>query len=179
MRVAIIGQGPRSLAIPADHQVWVINGPTLPARWDRLYQLHSLQHLEQVRGRAFVDMLATIRAPHRLVMASEHDTIPGAEMFPWLAVIAGAGPRVYFTHSTPLLLAHALLEGADEILLDGFSDRPGLEAEKACVMYHVARCEAAGVPVTVTPAYNLFPGPTAVYGLQEARWIAQREAGEG
>jgi hypothetical protein len=176
MKVAILGQGPRTLDIPADYQVWVINGPTFPVRWDRLYQLHSLQHLKQVHGPAFLEMLATIRAPYRLVMTSTHATIPAAEAYPWKHLLATAGPRWYFTHSTPLLLAHAWLEGADEILLDGFSDRPGLEAEKACVVYHVARCEAAGVPVTVTPAYNLFPGPTAVYGLQEARWIEQWEA---
>lgn len=175
MKVAILGQGPRSLAVPDDHEVWVINGPNMPARWDRLYQLHSLEHLREVHGEQFLTWLRGIEAPRRLVMVNRHREIPHAEGYPWAVALHWAAGRPYFTHSTPLLIAQAVAEGATELLLDGFSDRPGLEHEKHCVAFHLGAAARSGVSVTVTPAYRLLPGPTAVYGLQEAQWIAERQ----
>lgn len=174
MKVVIVGQGPVTLDWPSDHEVWVINGPHMPDQWDRLYQLHSVGHLRDKYGEVFLNGLRAITAPRRLIMVSEHPEIPSAEPYPWFEVLAAHSKPYYLTHSTPLLIAEALVEGAEAIVLDGFSDRPGIEAEKACVEYHVGYARGRGVQVTVTPAYGLFPGAGTVYGLQEAEWIAER-----
>lgn len=173
MNVVIVGQGPTALAHPDDHEVWVINGPRMPVRWDRLYQLHSLGHLRARHGEPFVDGLRAIGPPHRLIMVSEHPDIPHAEAYPWDAVLAAQPGTPWLTHSAPLLIAAAVHEGAEAIVLDGFTDRPGLEAEKACVAYHVGVARGRGIQVTASPLYGLFPGG-AVYGLQEEQWIAER-----
>lgn len=171
MRVVIVGQGPRGLEHPDDAQVWVVNGPRFPPRWERLYQLHGLDHLEHKHGERFVEWLGSIRAPLRLFMTRQYEGIPAAERFPLDAVRLAAGD--YLTNSFPMVIAHALLEGATEILLDGVIWTGGDAQWGAgegwavpCVEYHLGRAVALGCKVTVPPGCGLFRQGEFVYGFE-------------
>lgn len=145
--VVIVGCAPRSFEHPEDAEVWVVNGPRLPPRWDRLFQLHGLDHLIHKHGWRFVEALAAIEPPRRLYMTRTYPepspypgrdaeaelvewrrreaaftnvfvpAIPAAERFPIERLKAAAGD--YFTNTFPMLIAFAVMEGFKEIILDG------------------------------------------------------------
>lgn len=184
-KVVIVGQGPRAFEHPEDAEVWVINGPRFPPRWDRLYQLHGLDHLEHKHGFDFLHWLAAIEPPRRLFMTRRYAelmwrevgsfrgvfAIPAAERFPLEAVQAAGGS--YLTNSFPLVIEHAILEGAREITLDGVIWTGGNAQWGAgegwavpCVEYHLGRAAALGIKVRVPPGCGLFAQSDFVYGFE-------------
>lgn len=174
MKVVILGTGPRAFEHPQDHEVWVINGPRLPLRWDRLFQLHGLDHIAH-KHPGFIDILQTIHAPKRLYMTREYRghvySIPAAERFPLEDVKKAAGD--YLTSSFPLVLTFAALQGATEILLDGvmWSGGPaqwgaGEGWAVPCIEYHIGRLRTLGIRVTVPPGCGLFAHSNFVYGFE-------------
>lgn len=183
MKVIILGCAPRSFAHSPYSEVWVVNGPRMPPRWDRLFQLHGLDHLEHKHGWGFLELLETIQAPHRLYMTREYRdqvwnerlgrpfSIPAAERFPIEQVKAAAGD--YLTNSFPMLIAYAVMEGATEITLDGVMWTGGPAQWGAgegwavpCVEYHLGRAAALGVKVRVPPGCGLFAQRDFVYGFE-------------
>lgn len=183
MKVVILGQGPRSFEHPADAEVWVINGPRFPPRWERLFQLHGLDHLEHKHGPGFLEFLEELAAPRRLYMTREYRdkvwreglgrpfSIPAAEAFPLERVKAAAGD--YLTNSFPMVIAYAVLEGATELILDGVIWAGGAAQWGAgegwavpCTEYHIGRARALGVKVIVPPGCGLFIGKEWVYGYE-------------
>lgn len=170
--VTIIGQAPRAFPDAADSEVWVVNGPWLPERWDILWQLHGPEHIRRRHGRRFVRSLQDIEAPRRLFMTARHDDIPAAEAFPigWLTNRAGR----YFTGSIPIMIAYAVEVGAVRITLDGMRFRPGTTGHWAsgegwmvpCVEYHLGRARARGVHVDVNAGSGLFAHDDFVYGFE-------------
>lgn len=172
MKVVIMGQGPRAFEHPEDAEVWVVNGPRLPLRWDRLFQLHGLDHIQHKHPEFYRDTLLYHHYPgQRIFMTRTHQTVPAAEPFPIEAVKAAAGD--YLTSSFPLLIALAVLEGATEIILDGVMWAGGPAQWGAgegwavpCVEYHIGRARALGVKVTAPPGCGLFQQSNFVYGFE-------------
>lgn len=171
MKVVIVGQGPRSFDHPEDHEVWVINGPRFPPRWDRLFQLHGRDHIVHKHGDGFFEFtMGTIEPPKRLYTTRTYPDFP-AERFPLERVVAAAGD--YLTNSFPLVIAFAVMEGATEIILDGVIWAGGAAQWGAgegwavpCTEYHIGRARALGVKVTVPPGCGLFIGSEWVYGFE-------------
>lgn len=171
MRVVILGCAPRSLPHPEDAEVWVVNGPRLPMRWDRLFQLHGLDHITH-KHPGFMDVLREIRSPRRLYMTRTYETIPSAEAFPIERLKAEAGS--YLTSSFALLVAFAVMEGATEIILDGVMYTGGDSAQwgasegwaRPCLEYHLGRAAGLGVKLTVPPGGGLFMHGEFVYGFE-------------
>lgn len=169
-----MGQGPRSFEHPDDHEVWVVNGPALPARWHRLYQLHGLDHIRR-KHPAFYSVLTAgdlVDPPRRLIMTDTHDEIPQAEAYP-IEAVSGAFPRSYFTNSFGLVLAHAIFDGATEIMLDGVMyglDDAQWGADEgwavACVEYWIGVAESRFIDVTVPPGAGLFRFGDFMYGFE-------------
>lgn len=181
MKVVILACAPRSFEHPADAEVWVINGPRLPERWDRLFQLHGLDHIEN-KHRDFLRDLAVISAPQRLYMTRTYrepiedpylpEGIPAAERFPIERLKEAAGS--YLTSSLPIVLAFAVMEGATEVTFDGLMYAGGGDAQwgasegwaRPCLEYHIGRARALGVKVTVPPGCGLFSHSEFVYGFE-------------
>lgn len=171
MKVVILGCAPRAFDHPADAEVWVVNGPRTPPRWDRFFQLHGLDHLEHKHGSGFVDWLALIRPPKRLYMSEAHGIIPAAERLPIERIKLEAGD--YLTSSFPIVIAFAVMEGATEIILDGvmWSGGPaqwgaGEGWAVPCVEYHLGRAYGLGVGFRYPPGCGLFAHREFVYGFE-------------
>lgn len=171
MKVVILGCAPRSFEHPSDAEVWVVNGPRLPKAWDRLFQLHGLDHIEH-KHPGFIDKLAAVTAPQRLYMTRTYEHIPAAERFPIEAVRESAGD--YLNNSFPMLMEFARLEGATEIIFDGVmwvgGGQPQWGAGEGwaipCVEYHIGRLRALGVKITVPPGSGLFSSSGFIYGFE-------------
>ena len=183
MRVVILGCAPRSFEHPDDAEVWVINGPRLPQRWDRLFQLHGIDHIEHKHGAAYLYELAQIQPPRRLYMTRDYREpltgpgwflprgIPAAEALPIGRIKEQASD--YLTNSFPIAIAWAVMEGATEIILDGVMWSGGSAQWGAgegwavpCVEYHLGRAAALGVKVRVPPGCGLFANSSFVYGFE-------------
>lgn len=174
--LVIVGQAPRSFDHPADHEVWVINGPRTPPRWDRLFQLHGLDHIRQVDtdGKLW-DLLTHVDQLNgqRLTMWRTYTGLC-AEPYP-LGTVLEALPahRPYLTGSFALTVALAVIEGFDRIVLDGvqfWGDLDHWSAGEAwavpCLEYHIGRAEALGVKVDVPLESGLFRYSDVVYGFE-------------
>lgn len=167
----MLGCAPRALEHPEDAEVWVVNGPAMPPRWDRLFQLHGIDHISQ-KHPGYPAQLAEIRAPKRLYMTRTYKWIPAAERFPIEELRAQAGD--YFTNSFPMLIAYAVMEGATEIILDGVMWVGGAQPQYGagegwaipCIEYHIGRARALGVTVTVPPGSGLFAASHYIYGFE-------------
>lgn len=176
--VVIVGQGPRSIEHPDDAEVWVINGPRTPPRWDRLFQLHGVDHIHQVDtdGKIWALMTAATKEPgRRLVMypgAASTEGLGHAEAYPLHEILMGRGNRQYLTGSFALAIALAVHEGFTEIDLDGVQffgtlDHwgPGEAWAVPCIEYHIGRAEALGIMVDVPEGSGLFRHADFVYGF--------------
>lgn len=171
--VVIVGQGPRAFA-HAGADVWVINGPRFPPRWDRLYQLHGLDHIQHKHPGMWLELCqGTLASPaQRIVMTHVHPAILVSEAFPLAEVAAFMGGR-YFTNSFPLAMAHAGLEGYERIILDGVMWAGGSAQWGAgegwavpCVEYTIGYLKARGIDVVVPPGCGLFAHRDFVYGFE-------------
>lgn len=170
MKVVIVGQAPRSFDHPDDHEVWVINGPDLPPRWDRLFQLHGIDHIRRKHAK-LADRLPSIGGG-RLVMTGRADDPTNAATYLLDAVLASC-PRRYLTNSFALCIALAIAEGAVRIVLDGLMIPQGTGQWDAgeswigpCIEYWIGRAEALGIEVVVPPGCGLFRGGEFVYGFE-------------
>lgn len=171
MKVVILGVAPRAFEHPGDAEVWVINGPRMPPRWDRLFQLHGRDHLEHKHGTEFIWQLARISSPRRLYMTETYYDIPAAERLDIERLKAEVGD--YLTSSFPIAIALAVLEGATEIVLDGVMWAGGPAQWGAgegwavpCIEYHLGRAAALGVKVRVPKGCGLFAHSDFVYGFE-------------
>lgn len=185
MKVVIVGQAPRSFDHPDDHEVWVINGPHVPPRWDRLFQLHGLDHLQhkhfEKKDGVRAAMLEAV-AHRRLITTPSVIADPDftkAEAYPLAEVADGHGvgniemPRRYLTGSFALAVALAVHEKAERIVLDGImfgQDTLQWGASEGwavpCLEYHLGRAEALGIDVEVPPGCGLFRASEFVYGFE-------------
>lgn len=171
--LVIVGQAARSLPHPPDADVWVVNGPRAPERWDVLLQLHGTDHIRQVDkdGEIQALMARAMFEGRRLVMFDP--PWPEAERYPLDVVLKALPPeRPYLTSSFALAIAWAVLEGFERITLDGIQffgslDRwsPGEAWSVPCIEYHIGRAEAAGVEVVVPEGAGLFRFDEHVYGF--------------
>lgn len=176
--VIICGQAPLSFIHPPEAEVWVINGPHFPPRWDVLFQLHGLHHIEEKHGTHYVEWLKGVATNGgRLIMPAGH-LVRGAEAYP-LAAIKGAYASAWLDSSFPLAIAFALYEntitdGASpvhELWLDGVLYRPrgndgGDEGWSVpCVSHWLGRAEGMGVKVRVPPGCGLLEPQPHVYGF--------------
>ena len=172
MKVVIVGQAPRSFEHPDDHEVWVINGPEFPPRWDRLFQLHGLEHITRKHKAGFLRKLGGIEPPQRLIMTGRPDDPANAEPYPLGPVVDDCGRR-YLTNSFALAVALAVHEGAERIMLDGLMIPQGTGQWDAgeswigpCIEYHLGRAEALGIDVEVPAGCGLFRSSDFVYGFE-------------
>lgn len=172
--LTIVGQAPRSFPLPPTGDVWVINGPRAPERWDVLLQLHGLDHIRRVDDDGRIDRLMRLASEpdRRLIMFDPPDEYPMAEQYPLKNVLAGLPPeRPYLTGSFALALAWALYEGYGRITLDGVQFwgsldhwSPGEAWAVPCIEYHIGRLEALGREVRVPEGSGLFRHGENVYG---------------
>lgn len=171
--VVIVGQGPRAIEHLPSADVWVINGPRVPPRWDVLFQLHGLDHIDQLAAaediRALMDEAA--KAPRRLILPRELGEYPTAEPYPIEKVMQRARP--YLTSSVAMAIAMAVAEGYDLIHLDGMmwgQDTHQWGASEGwavpCVEFWIGVAEGHGIEVLVPPGTGLFRNGGWVYGLQ-------------
>ena len=175
--VVIVGQAPRSFTHHPSHEVWVVNGPRVPPRWDRLFQLHGLDHIRQVdRDGALWELLTHVDqlGGQRLVMYRACDELPAAERYPLTEVIDSLpAHRPYLTGSFALTIALAVHEGFRRIILDGVQFWGSLDHWSAgeawavpCIEYHIGRAEARGIDVQVPEGSGLFRHDNFVYGFE-------------
>ena len=171
MKVVILGVAPRAFEHPDDAEVWVINGPRMPPRWDRLFQLHGLDHIEHKHGREFLHRLARVGPPQRLYMTRQYEDIQAAERLDIEQLKDEVGG--YLTSSFPIAIALAVQEGATEIVLDGVMWAGGPAQWGAgegwavpCIEYHLGRAAAQGVKVRVPSGCGLFAHSDFVYGFE-------------
>lgn len=178
--VVIVGQAARSIEHPPDAEVWVINGPRVPPGWDRLFQLHGLDHIRQVDTDGKLWDLLThvdVLGGQRLLM------YPGvakgcpeldAETYPLDMVVRGLPDHrhPYLTGSFALAIALAVVEDFERIMLDGVQFHGTLDHWSAgeawaipCIEYHLGRAEGLGVKVEVPPGSGLFRFEEFVYGF--------------
>jgi hypothetical protein len=173
VNVVIVGQAPRSMDPPvSEHETWVINGPHFPDRWDRLFQLHGVEHIRRRHGKKFLERLGAISPPRRLIMTGREDDPANAEAYPLQKILTGARRR-YLTNSFALALALAIDEGAEFIWLDGLMVPQGAgqwDAQESwigpCIEYWVGRAEALGRTVVTPPGCGLFRSAEFVYGFE-------------
>jgi hypothetical protein len=171
LKVVIVGQAPRSVEHPDDHEVWVINGPHVPPRWDVLFQLHGPDHIRRKHARDGVWALME-KAPRLVTTEATAKALKrnDAEVYPLDEVLANG--RGYLTNSFAMAIVHAVNLGAKVIVLDGIMIPQGTGQWDAgeswiapCVEYHLGRAEALGVQVTVPPGCGLFRHAEFVYGF--------------
>lgn len=148
--IIIQGQAPRSFDHPTSRDVWVVGGPVLPDRWDRLYELHGLEWLKQKRNKAYMDFLKTIVAPQQLIMPPLPVPLPNATDFKIKKLVQDTptpSHLPYLTSDVAAVLAWAIHQGVESITLDGFTWNGGdpdwvrPEWEKACIEYWIGRAE--------------------------------------
>jgi hypothetical protein len=171
-RVVILGQAPRSFEHPDDAEIWVINGPRFPKRWDVLFQLHGLDHIEHKHGSDYLlSTLYNIWPPKRLIMTRTHECLPRAERLDIDRLKASAGD--YLTGSFAIAIALAVVRGAREIILDGvmFAGGPaqwgaGEGWAVPCIEYHLGRAAALGVRHVVPAGCGLFAQKDFIYGFE-------------
>lgn len=172
-KVVIVGQGPRSFQHPEDAEVWVINGPRLPPRWDVLFQLHGPDHIEHKHGYdvEFMRLLGSIRPQRqRLLMTEAHGRFL-SERLPIEVIKRQCGS--YLTGSFAIAIAYATMCGFEEIILDGVMFAGGAAQWGAgegwavpCIEYHLGRAVGLGIRVTVPPGCGLFEHGHFVYGFE-------------
>lgn len=172
MKVVIVGQGPRSFEHPDDHEVWVINGPLVPPRWDRLIQLHGPEHIRTKHAKDGVwDLMC--KAPRLVTTPAVARLIPGAEVYPIHEFAVAPIWPIYLTNSFAMATALAIYEGATRIVLDGLMIPQGTGQWDAgeswigpCIEYHLGRASALGIEVAVAPGCGLFRQGEFVYGFE-------------
>jgi hypothetical protein len=176
VNVVIVGQAPRSVEHPDDHEVWVINGPVAPLRWDRLFQLHGVDHIDTKHARDRVwPLISAAREPgRRLIMTRTYPGDPRlghAEAYPLDEVQLEC--RGYLTNSFALCIALAVHERAERIVLDGLMIPQGTgqwDANESwigpCIEYHLGRADALGIDVEAPTGCGLFRGSDFVYGFE-------------
>lgn len=175
--VHIVGQAPRSFPIADDHEVWAINGPRVPERWDVLFQLHGPDHIDQVddneRIRALMDDAARVGGLRLITTAAVAEDFPGAEVYPLEELMGDLLARRYLTGSFAMAVALAVHERRPAIVLDGVQFHGTLDHWSAgeawavpCLEYHIGRAEALDIEVTVPPGCGLFAHSDFVYGLE-------------
>lgn len=184
-RVVIVGCAARSIEWPADAKVWVINGAGrmyidhvgVPARsrprWHRWYHLHGPEHIRTKDGPYALEDLQRAAASAdewgvRVVMPKA--CFPGVEACPYDALTARFGQQVgrYLTSSVAILPALAIIEGFEEIILDGMQygqDEPSEAWAVRCVEFWLGVAVGCGIKVTVPPGQGIMECDH-VYGLE-------------
>jgi hypothetical protein len=166
--VVICGQAPLSFVHPSEAEVWVINGPKLPPRWDVLFQLHGLHHIEQKHGTDYLEWLKTVDPDRRLIMPVQH-CMRGAVAYPLRQIRERF--RAYLNNSVPLAIAYALYVGPpSKLWLDGMFYLDGGKGEPdgsvRCIEYWLGVAEGMGVEVLVPPGCGLLEPQPHVYGFE-------------
>jgi len=142
-------------------------------RWHRWYHLHGPEHIRTKDGpNALADVrLAAETAAMlgiRVIMPKAY--YPGVEAFPYDALTARFGQQVgrYLTSSVAILPALAIIEGFEEIILDGMQygqDEPSEAWAVRCVEFWLGVAVGCGIKVTVPPGQGIMECDH-VYGLE-------------
>lgn len=164
MKVIIAGCAPRSFEWPEGFEVWGLNACRDPEdRASRWFHLHGPDHIEDRHpgecrgGLEFLRRLAQ-RIPVYVPGGVLHH-VPGAKLFPYSELTERFGS--YFNSSFALLVAFAVLEGAEEIWLDGVrygtaTELAGLEDWSVpCLEHHLGIAIGRGVKVRTPPGSGL------------------------
>lgn len=156
-RVAIVARHPKSRYLaPLNDEAWEIwtlspfdNGDTytdLP-RWDRFYELHSEAHLESEVAGAWKWLEEQKAAGKTVIFQADYP----------LQEIVDKYKEDYFTNSISYMIAHALLEGVDELAIYGvdMSHEAEYAWQRPNVEYWLARLKHQGCKVTVPDQSDL------------------------
>lgn len=173
-KVAILGASSPSKwaanSLPPD---WELHGMNLTHRFltrsaDRYFQMHHRNHNgdgNALWGRPpdHAEFLKTCGIP--VFMQDVDSEIPTSVRYPLEDVVKRFGP--YLTSTVAYMLALALYEGVDEIMLLGIYMKAGTEyaEQRPCVEYLLGAAKAMGVPVTLPAGCDLAQAP--LYGYSE------------
>lgn len=171
LKVVIVGQAPRAMEHPADHEVWVINGPYFPPRFDRIFQLHGHEHIYAKHGAVFASTLNEYARTKKVYMPIRNlGLFRNATPFPIQEL---SKYYKYFTNSFALAIAFAILEGATEIILDGVMFSGGSPQWGAgegwavpCIEYWIGFAQGRGIKVSYPVGCGLFANSNFIYGFE-------------
>jgi hypothetical protein len=156
--VAIIGFASSTrLEVPFDdptYEVWGLNQlyRFLP-RADRWWEIHYREMFtaDIVRDTDYVGWLQRCKIP--IVMKECQPDMPMSVAYPMDAILQGIGARKYFTSTPSYMMAMAIAEGFEKIMIRGIDLVVGVEyqEQKPCMEYWIAFAEARGIVVDIHP----------------------------
>lgn len=157
-KVAIVGTAPSSRTLaPFDDptwEIWVIKLYNAVPRWDRWYEIHDL---ESGKARWPKDYTAFLQTDHGkpVYMQETSPEIPNSVRFPREEIIKVFGR--YFTNSIAWMIAHAMVEGVDEIGLFGVDMAQDTEYryQRPCCEYYIGLAVGRGITVHIPPQSDL------------------------
>lgn len=183
LKVAIVGTASTSSGEAPwkdeSWQIWSLGvNSALAPRYDRWFELHTKDVLSAAGA---LDMRYEFlkAAGDKLVIG--HDCwpeLPEAKLYPWETVIAKFGR--YLTSSLSIMIALAIIEGADEIGLWGVDmvcPDEYVQQRSGCE-YLLGYAKASGIKITIAKESPILR-PTRVYALEDSgfsREIIERKA---
>jgi len=189
-RICLVGFGGNfkwANDMPDDVEIWGLNEVHKNIiRWDRWFQIHPRNwHAESAAekgwrtdewGRAPGHELFLNSCGVPVYMRDVDPAIPTSVRYPFEAVTEAfgrdfteRGKRPYLTSTPAYMIALALLEGVDELLLSGINLAIDTEYwhQRPCFEYYLGIAKGRGVKITFPPfGCPLLDGP--VYAVEEA-----------
>ncbi len=141
--------------------------------WDRWFDLHPVDRTPHHKGIKVMRADAWAwyckqdsRRP--IYLLESHPECPASVAFP-LSWVTAALRTKRFTSSAEMLIALAMCEGVERIVLNGIGTRtePDFQFAHKGILYWIGRAEGAGVDVVIEPP-SIYLEPDRIYGYEAA-----------
>jgi hypothetical protein len=195
--VVLVGMGaPWEVDPEGRHEVWGVNKTYLktPEEYhDRVYffdRLFNTEDQTQEMREEFVRRLNDM--PIRVLARQHYPEIPASERYPTEDVMRyfhmcdqEGNPdlkKAYFTSTITWMMAHAIYEGFETIILHRIYSMPGsfeYFGQKGCMEFFCGHALGRGIRILISSDSHLmrpFPWQSGLYGYieQESEWTAQQ-----
>ena len=177
-KVAIVGSAPHMGMAPYEDHTWELWGVNIiwdaMPRWDRFFQLHSLEEIENDTTRDPKEVLDWLKTDHGrpVYMVKDYPQFPSCVAYP-LAEIKeqfkfGRTRKPPFTNSISFMIALAIREGFEEIGVWGvdMADDTEYADQKPSVTYFMGIVDGMGLKLTLPEESDLL-SCRYLYGFEE------------
>jgi hypothetical protein len=167
-KIAIVGTTASLMDAPykdESWEIWGLNGAySAMPRWDKWFDMHSLQVLKDNHKPAYFDFLA--KAGNKLTLNAEYEEYPDARVFPYKELVEKHGR--YFSNTIAWLIALAIEQEPEEIGIWGVNMAQDTEYahQRPCCEYFLGMAKGVGIKVTVPKGSELLKS-THLYGVED------------